>query len=270
MFQKLILFIFCIVSFTALHAQTPACTPDKRYQDSSAGVYPLPHSSTRPNAGITKAACLSTAYNFVFTVKADSVNITGIGAVSVDSITIATTGAIKGLPGGLSYACNPPSCGFKNKVLGCVVIQGTPLATDTLKDYSLEITGKAYVFPFTSTQTFPSATFPGDYTITLLAKGSAKCNSTPTEDLQNFVNGIKILPNPANEAIHVSFNVQQAGEYFLRVMNVVGVTSVQNKINLTQGANEMSFDVQNLNNGLYFYSITKDNQTFTEKFVVNH
>ncbi len=267
MFQKLILFTLCVVGFTSLKAQTPACTPNKLYQDSAAGVYPLPRTTARPNAGISQAACLSTAYNFVFTVKADSISTT-LGTVKVDSITIATTGAIQGLPGGLTYACNPPTCGFKYKVLGCVVLLGTVASTDTIKDYPLVITAKAYIYPFTTTQSFPSATFPGDYTVTVLPKGSPKC-LTPTDNIQQFVSGVKILPNPANDAVHVSMNVQEAGEYSLRVVNLVGVTIVQNNINLSNGVNEISLNVSNLNNGLYFYSLSKDNQTISEKFVVS-
>jgi len=261
--------MLCIMGFTTIQAQTPACTPNQLYKDSAVGVYPLPRTTARPDAGITKAACLSTAYNFVFTIKADSFVYSGI-LLPLDSITVAKTGAVQGLPGGLGYACNPPSCAFKAKVLGCVVIQGTVADTNKIKDYPLVISGKAYVPVLGGiAQTFPSSTFPGDYTISVLAKGSAKCTSTPTEDLQSFVSALNIQPNPANEAIHVSFNVQQAGEYDVRVVNVIGATVLQSKINLINGGNEMMLTTSSLNNGLYFYALSKDNQTFTQKFVVN-
>ena len=268
MFKKLTLSVFCVINFIALYAQTTVCTPNKLYQDSAVGVYPLPKTTARPDAGINIPACLGTAYSFVFTIKADSVPYSGL-LIPVDSITVATSGAVKGMPGGLSYACNPPSCSFKKKVLGCVVIRGTPLDTDKIQNYPLVIAGKACV-PILGCidESFPSSSFPGDYSINVLAKGSAKC-VTPTQEIQ-FISGIKVLPNPASESVQISFNTQKEGEYLFRVVNVLGASVIQNKINLVNGVNDMTLDVSKFTNGLYFYSLSKDNQTISEKFVVNH
>ena len=128
-----------------LKAQAPACTPNQLYKDSSAGVYPLPHdAATNPKGGITTPACIGKPFSFVFTIKADSITYSGF-RIGLDSITLTTTGAVAGLPAGLTYACNPPTCVFLPKVLGCAVLTGTVKDTATVKGYSLVITGKAYV-----------------------------------------------------------------------------------------------------------------------------
>ena len=271
MLKKLTLMAVCGLYLIALKAQTPACTPNKLYQDSTSGVYPSPRTSSNPNGGINKAACLSTAYNFTFTIKVDTtITVSGV-TLSLDSVTLATSGAIQGLPGGLSYACNPPNCVFKKKTIGCAIIQGIIADTDKVKDYPLIITGKACVgFLGCVTQTFggPNSAFPGDYTITVLPKGSSKC-TTPTEEVRQLVTGLKVQPNPASEAIRISFNVQQAGEYIFRIVNLMGANVIENKTVFVAGENELSLNIPQLNNGLYFYSLSKDNQTISEKFVVN-
>lgn len=269
MLKKLTLIAVCAFYFMTLKAQTPACTPNLLYKDSSSGVYPSPRTTGNPNGGINKAACLSTAYNFVFTIKVDTTITVSSVTLSLDSVTLATSGAIQGLPGGLSYACNPPNCVFKRKTIGCAIIQGIIADTDKVKDYPLVITGKACVgFLGCVAQTFPSSSFPGDYTITVLAKGSSKC-TTPTEEVRQLVTGLKVQPNPASDAIRISFNVQQAGEYVFRVINVLGATVIENKTVFVAGENELSLNIPQLNNGLYIYSLSKDNQTISEKLVVN-
>ena len=253
-----------------LKAQTPTCTPNQLYKDSSAGVYPLPHdNATNPKGGITIPACIGKPYSFVFTIKADSITYSGF-KIALDSITLETKGAVAGLPTGLTYACNPPRCAFLPKVLGCAVLTGTVADTATVKGYSLVITGKAYVGIFGGvTQTFPSSTFPGDYTVNVLAKTNPLCFNAGTNDLKNAVTSLTTAPNPVFDNLFINADIVSSGVYESNVTDIAGKVIFSEKVNLNVGANNWRINTSNFSSGLYFLNIAENGKVLnSQKFVV--
>ena len=74
MIKKIISSGSLFVVFFSVMAQTPACIPNPLYKDSSSGVYPLPYDATlNPKGGIDKPACIGKPYEYVLTLKIDSV-----------------------------------------------------------------------------------------------------------------------------------------------------------------------------------------------------
>ena len=217
---------------TFLSAQTPACQPDTlRYRDSSSGVFPLPYiETTRPNGGIDKVACIGKAYSFVWTVKlGDTVNIPFNGTVfaaPIDSVLIKQTGAIEGLPTGITYACNPPSCVWKKKTTGCVVLKGTPTAANTVKTYPLKISGAGYAsvgiaallspYPLT----FPGALAEGSYDLKLYAANDTRC-TTASEDLTE-VSAMTATPNPTNGRTVIKIESTVSDKFEFTVTDLLG------------------------------------------------
>lgn len=263
-------FAFAMLCVLNLKAQTPACTPNAIYKDSAAGVYPLPHNSTsNPKGGITTAACIGKPYNFVFTIKADSITYSGF-KIPLDSITLATTDAVAGLPAGLTYACNPPRCAFLPKILGCAVIIGTVKDTATVKGYSLLITGKAYIAVFGGvTQTFPSSTFPGDYTINVLAKTNPLCFNAGTNDLNTAVASLTTAPNPVYDNLFVSADIISSGVYESIVTDIAGKVIFSEKVSLNVGENNWRINTNNFSSGLYFLNMAQNGKVLnSQKFVV--
>lgn len=262
---------FAMLCVIHLKAQTPACTPNAIYKDSSAGVYPLPHdNTTNPKGGISIPACIGKPYNFVFTIKTDSITYFGT-KFAIDSITLQTTGAIAGLPAGLTYACNPPRCAFLPKVLGCAVLTGTVKDTVAVKGYSLIITGKAYIAILGGgiTQTFPSNTFPGDYTVNVLAKSNPLCFNAGTNDLNNAVTYLSTSPNPVYDNLFVNTNIATSGNYESIVTDIAGKVIFSEKVNLNVGENNWRINTNNFNSGLYFLNIAQNGKILnSQKFVV--
>jgi hypothetical protein len=277
--MHLILGFFCLMS-SVLSAQTPACKPDTiRYRDSSSGVYPLPYIPvTRPNGGIDKVACLTKAYNFVWTVKlGDTVNFPYLGSVimaPVDSVTIPPTGGIQGLPLGITYACNPPNCVWKKKTTGCVVLQGTPTAANALQTYPLTMSGKGFPGGFYATLapsgialTFPGALAEGAYDLKLYAANDTRC-TTASEDLTE-VSGMKAVPNPTNGKTSIQIESTVSGVYDFKVTDLLGRNVVSRPLSIQAGQNTLDLDLTGMPNGIYMYSLSKGSRIASNKLIIN-
>lgn len=273
----LILVLFSLVPL-ALDAQTPACTPDLvRFRDSASGVYPRPYQDTVPWGGINKAACIGKPYEFVFTLKiGDTITVKFLGsnvAIPLDSGTIATTGAVTGLPTGIDYACNPPNCVFKKSTIGCLVLRGTAAATNAVKGYKPVISGKFYssylalVGSNPYPVTFPGDLFPGDYTLNLYAANDSRC-AVATKDLTE-VTGMVALPNPANgkTTIHIESTVSDKFEF--TITDLLGRQIQSRPLSIQAGLNTLDVDLTGFANGVYIYNLTKGSRVMSNKLIVN-
>ena len=271
----------CAISTIQVHAQ--ACQPDARYRDSTVGVYPSPVTATNPNGGINKAACIGKPYSFVFTVKiSDTITVPLVGKIPLDSLTMATTGAITStsggasvpIPAGLSYACNPANCVFKKNTTGCVIIQGTPAATNTIKTYPLVIAGKAFssaisfLYPNGYPATFPGDLFPGTYDLKLLANNDPGCN-TATKDLTE-VSNFTAFPNPTNGKTVVTIESSINGNFEFSLTNALGQRLETRPLSIQAGTSAFEFDTTHLPNGIYMYALSKGSRIVSNKLIVNH
>ncbi len=275
--SHLVLSFLCFVT-TCVSAQTPVCKADTvRYRDSISGVYPLPFvAGTRPNGGITTPACIGKAYSFVWTIKlGDTVSIVYNGApvaAPIDSVTVGTTGAIEGLPVGLSYACNPPNCVFPKKTYGCVVVRGTPTAANMINTYPLKLSGKAYAsgifalfspFPLT----FPGVLAEGSYDVKLYGATDTRC-TTSTDDLTE-VGNMSAFPNPTNGKTTIRFESTVSDKFEFSVTDLLGRTIQTRPLSIQAGLNTFELDVTSFPNGVYIYNLTKGSRTVSNKLIVN-
>jgi hypothetical protein len=271
---------FCLFAIS-LSAQTPACQASPQYADSLSGVYPMPfHPTDRPSGGITRPACINRAYSFVWTIKVgDTIQAKVAGQtvqVPLDSVTLATTGAIENLPTGITYACNPPNCVWKKRTTGCVVISGTPTASNAIKDYSLKISGKVFspdatlrlFFPNGYPVTFPGDLFPGEYILKLYANNDTRCTTSafdkPLDKLASHVS-----PNPLSDFALITVNALTTGTYSFQIFDVTGKSISERKINLEAGTNTLEFKSQNFESGLYFYRISDAKSAAQGKLVIH-
>ncbi|MEP7269816.1 MAG: hypothetical protein ABI844_19525, partial [Saprospiraceae bacterium] len=107
-----------------LFGQNPVCIPNPLYKDSTAGIYPRPYNDSTKTGGIDRVACIDEDFEFPLTVNIpDMVTVTLAGApitLSLESAKLDTVKAVKGLPVGIKYYCNPATCEMKKNTLGCV------------------------------------------------------------------------------------------------------------------------------------------------------
>jgi hypothetical protein len=271
-----LLFIASICVFSAIQAKAQACQPSAQYRDSLVGVYPSPVTAANPNGGITKAACIGKPYSFIFTVKiADTIAALG-QRVPLDSLTMATTGAVAGMPTGLTYACNPPNCVFKKSTTGCVIIQGTPAASNTIKTYPLVISGKAFsagsiiglLYPNGYPADFPGALFPGEYNLKLLATNDPGCISA-TNDLKE-VSNFTASPNPTNGKTIITIESSVTDNFEFTLTNVMGQRLESRILNVQAGTSAFQIDASKLPNGIYIYALSKGSRVVSNKLIVNN
>lgn len=85
-----------------------------------------------------------------------------------------------------------------------------------------------------------------------------------------IVNGINIYPNPIQNVSNISFELAEASEVKINIVNTVGQTIMQNNLGkVSAGAQSFELDATSLSNGLYFVELSIGNNTFTRKISVN-
>lgn len=267
--QILLLSFFTLIAFS-MNAQT--CVLDQTYVDSAVGVYPPPFSVDRPDGGIPNSACINDPYEFVLTFKVPPT----ISVLVLDSIVVQPTGAVTGLPDGLSYSCNPPNCIFKpneNDGLGCVLVFGTPNNPADVGDHQLMVATQVFtnlttldiVFP-DNTGTVPNA--DGEYVLTVNAENSPECTMTSTDELLLSNIQLRNTPNPFAFTTTIEVDSRISGEFELNVFDLTGRNLHNRTIRLEEGDNQIPFDGSNLTNGMYLYSITQGDAKVVSKMII--
>lgn len=93
--------------------------------------------------------------------------------------------------------------------------------------------------------------------------------NTAVKEVPNSFSLGDIYPNPASNDATISFNLKANNNVKISVVNLLG----QEVINVTNdkfsaGANEVKFNVGNLNAGVYIYTMTVDGVSQSQKFVI--
>lgn len=270
--QFLLLFLF---GFLVIQVNAQSCMPDELYRDSVIGVYPPPASTENPDAGITTSACINAPYEFVFTFKIPAeLEISGV-ILLLDSIVVATEGAVGGLPEGFGYGCNPGSCVFTPEdTLACLSISGIATNPADVGDHMLTITTKIYTNNplFNGTEvTFPNDLIPGasgEYILTVEDEGSTTC-TVGTEDYLTENIRISNAPNPFGNTTNIIVNSKVDEQLELTVYDMLGQVLHRRSIRVFQGENNYEFDGSSLENGIYTYSLTSAKGAVTRSMVIS-
>ena len=91
------------------------------------------------------------------------------------------------------------------------------------------------------------------------------CPTTPlsTNEIKSFKT--VVYPNPTNGIVNISYNIENAAVFTLRVTNIQGQIIQQIKMEKSSGLQTDSLDLSSLSNGMYFISISSTNETYTTK-----
>ncbi|MFM7176686.1 MAG: T9SS type A sorting domain-containing protein [Bacteroidota bacterium] len=79
---------------------------------------------------------------------------------------------------------------------------------------------------------------------------------------------VSVFPNPASYNVQVTFNMANAQEVSLQLVDVLGKTAYSSQINAVAGSNNQSISVRDLASGIYTLNIVSANGVATQKVVV--
>ena len=262
------IFAFSLIFSCGLFAQNLACVPGFITQDTSI-ILPDPYNFDDMTGGLD-STCVGLFYEQVLTTLVpESIPFQGID-VAIDSISVDLEGAIDGLPAGLDYACNPPSCVFLPDSIACIVITGTVDPTATAMTYDLTLRIRAFNFLFMDGALI---TYPDDlgndnesYFIDVASEGSCGILSA-TSQLQQELSA-SLSPNPANDFAQLSIQAQSAKEVQVMITDVMGRVYKEKSVILEAGQNTIPFQLNDLEQGIYFMNITDGKEFLSQKIII--
>ena len=251
-------------------AQFGTCVPDPSFQDSTAGVYPLPFDAvTNPTGGITDSACFNKDYQFALTaVVGDTLNVGGFSYV-LDSLKIT---AVTGLPEGFDYNCNNPGCTFYQNEIGCAVIFGKATNPADIGSHNLTISAIVYTLGgFQIPLTFPNPLIaPGNYFLWVLPEDNANCYVfTSAFEVASEFESVRNVPNPFTGLTTFEVDSRAAGLYQLRVADMLGRVVHTQTVQINEGLNQVAFDGSQLPDGLYLYTFSNGQSQVTQKMQIS-
>lgn len=243
-----------------------SCTPVTNLPDTIV-IFPEPFVEGSPNSGITDTACVDAYYEFTFTMKTPATFTTPFGPVPLNSIDLATEGAVTNLPAGFDYTCNPPNCVFKKDSLGCLLIFGTASAgQEGVYDLGLNAVVRSVIdIPLT----FPDPNLvPGNYYLHVKPAGSANCFAVNTNNIVASALQVKMVPNPAADQATLVVQAQMTGLFELSVFDQFGRRLQRSTININDGENRIAIDAGQLPSGILVYTLANEAGSISGKFVI--
>lgn len=267
--KKSLLFMLLFMSGVMLQGQT--CTPnDSVFPPDTTGIYPPPYDSTTMVGGIPESACINEYYETVFTFKVGDTIVFNGFEVPLVKISLSPTGAVAGLPPGLTYACNPPSCVFLANTSGCAVVYGTVQAGTPPGEYLLLINATVTLPVFGDIpQQFPGALFPNSsFSIEVLPEGTPGCFVLGTENIGDKDFEISVNPNPGSEIVNLQVLSKISEEMEICIYDFTGRLLNHQPVNVQQGENNFQLDFSNFESGMYMYSVGKGKESQTGKLII--
>lgn len=77
------------------------------------------------------------------------------------------------------------------------------------------------------------------------------------------------IPNPADNTTMLMYEIPTAGKVSIKITNVLGQALTQQIEDSKAGRHQIDLDVSSLANGVYYYTVSYDNQSVTRKMIVN-
>ena len=97
------------------------------------------------------------------------------------------------------------------------------------------------------------------------------CLDVAVGEVKNEIGSISLFPNPSKDLVTLTVNSQNTNALTVNVYDITGktvLTPVKNQ-NLITGENKYSLNTSDLNNGIYFVTLTTANGKETVKLIVN-
>lgn len=254
--KTLLYFVFAILFMFSAGFAFGQCTPDPTIID--------PDGTGRMDPD-TIEATVGVNTNVTATIICpDTATLGTQGHLEIHHITVRS---LQNKPSWLNYVCNPSNCEFPSQVAKCVLITGTPLPADT--GYT-SITVLVDVFNTIGgiTVCATCVQYPNGYDAGMpLVVHVSQAVAVSEFDYKDF-NIIEPKPNPFNTMTKIGCYTVTPQTVSLRVFDMVGKEVYNEIANTNAGENYFTFNGSDLNDGLYFYSLTDgQNRVITKKFI---
>jgi len=185
--------------------------------------------------------------------------------VAIKDITLTGITGLAAIPysgtNQFSFSSNPSNGVFTGGSVCCMQIFGTPALGTAGNTYNLSIKLKIHA-------TFGSSPISFDSTVTVyriivdVNTGIPSINRNRFDLSQNY-------PNPVKDKTNISFNVPTRGLAEFHVYNLVGGVLYSKTIDAKAGMNILSYDSKDLEQGVYFYSLTYNGMTLTKRLIID-
>lgn len=267
------LLLSTLLAFFALQINAQICNP---YQPTVAGAksYLLPDSAT----GL-KAACPGQPYEQIINIKVfKDTSVLAITAVT-DSAVINLDAMSIGLPSYLTITSVPAPVaanafyGFKHMTLrgdsmGCVKISGTvPAGTAPgTTPLSIEFKVRAKILTFIDTSFTSNYT---SYKYVVSALGTGTCFGVGVNETIGNIDFIEAVPNPTSQNLNINIQASKQQNVSVTLCNIYGQVVATKNGTLQNGNNTFVFNVANLPQGIYTYTISNGKNKVTNKFIKN-
>ena len=172
----------------------------------------------------------------------------------------------------MKFFCGDPTGTFPVQSAGSYQIG---LITQNQNAYGYNVFG-GHDLPFSSFDFInpaspPAASAPFGLEVPLMFLHCIWPGVIPTTGVNNVsnTNSVNAYPNPANDAITVSFNLAGASKVSVSLTNAMGqVVATKNVDNTSNG--KVEFSTSTLPAGVYFYTVTANGQPTTGRITVAH
>ena len=263
--KSLLLFLFLSL-FASAAVQAQVCMRDSSIlMDTTTNILlPRTYSPTYMFYDLLDA-CIEQPYNQSITIKVPE----AFSGFPINSVSVATTGAISNLPAGLTYTCDPPNCTFLPNTLGCIVLHGTPTAANTPGIFDLGIMATVNTAIVNLPIEFPGQVAPGSHYY-LILRSIADCINS-TNELGGKIANVRNQPNPFSGQTTITIEALQNADYQFEVFNTLGQRQHSQNISVFEGPNQFEFNASKLSPGTYFYTIgNKEGKVIRKLQVANN
>ncbi len=244
----LMIILVCPAAFAA-NAQ---CTPNPLYADSAFGVWPDTIVGFTPAMeGVWWTDTLD------FKIPTDGGDIDpNFQGFQIDSVSLNT---ISNLPPGITYECNsntPSPCTFLGGWQGCGLLEGTPTTAGT---YEMDIEVTAY--------TFLGVVIPVPYTFTGYMI-SVDPVGIEEQGAGNIAKVEQNVPNPFIEKTRIAVYLRDGADIEFSVHDMVGKTLFQSVQRGVPGKNELVYQPNGAQSGVYLYTINSGGESITRRMII--
>lgn len=250
--------------------QAQTCVPDTTLADTVI-VSPLPYQEDVPGSGIMDTACVNTYFETVLQFQVPEEIAVGTFSVPINSVDLATEGAIEGAPMGFDYVCNPPNCIFQADTVGCIVLYGSPQAgAENVYDLKVNVTIRTQGFGDLNYKLPDGTLAEGNYLLTVKPEGSENCAmpNAVNDYLQQYIK-LSNVPNPFGDYTEIRVNSEISGRFSFEVYNLLGQQVHQRNVRLLEGPNYIPFQSDNLSNGMYQYVLRNQQGVVSGKMLLS-
>lgn len=231
------------------------------------------HSQCTPNTSITTSGItpdsatglavgmVGQLYNQVLQIRVPVDTTTSLGGIPVTvPITSIQLSSFTGLPPGLSFFCNPTNCTFPGGSNGCVLITGIPTSAGVFAP--LAVTTTSYtVFGVPKSRT-DSISY---YRITINQSNVGLNQHTASNKFLLEQN----TPNPFSDITTINYTIPVKANVEFKMFNIIGKEVLHDVKLADAGQNNFTFDGRDFAPGIYMYSMTYNNETFTKRLVIS-